>query len=199
MAETDKHRDDRRYRQGRGAGRERRYYPGHPTASLVGPSRTSAPDDGCVRLAPGFAARLVDMAPGRLRWASPTTANRSFPDRQPHLALLLRGGRTSGLRADLAALLPADTGAAAGGRALTDATLILEGIAATSTPERAAPAGSPSTTARCTSTPGTRRATSHPHHRRAVELTDTALRGSCSTKTDLPMTEPGRAGKPWRG
>jgi hypothetical protein len=54
---------------------------------------------------------------------------------RPHLAMLLRGGR-AGLRADLAARYFAETGAAAGGQALTDSTLILEGLAATQPPER---------------------------------------------------------------
>ena len=49
--------------------------------------------------------------------------------------MLLRGGR-AGLRADLAARYFAETGAAAGGQALTDSTLILEGLAATQPPER---------------------------------------------------------------
>ena len=54
---------------------------------------------------------------------------------RPHLAMLLRGGR-AGLRADLAARYFAETGAAAGGQALTDSTLIIEGLAAARTPER---------------------------------------------------------------
>jgi hypothetical protein len=47
----------------------------------------------------------------------------------------LRGGR-AGLRADLAARYFADTGNAAGGQSLTDATSILEGLAARQSPER---------------------------------------------------------------
>ena len=54
---------------------------------------------------------------------------------QPHIAMLLRGGRT-GLRADLAARYFAETGNAAGGQALSDSALVLEGIAAARTPER---------------------------------------------------------------
>ena len=73
------------------------------------------------------AARLVDMAQQRYLLGvndegEPFGADRS----RPHLAMLLRGGR-AGLRADLAARYFAETGAAARGQALTDATLILEG------------------------------------------------------------------------
>jgi hypothetical protein len=49
--------------------------------------------------------------------------------------MLLRGGRT-GRRTDLAARCFTDTGTAVGGQALTDSTLILEGLAATQRPER---------------------------------------------------------------
>ena len=82
------------------------------------------------------AARLVDMAQQRYLLGvndegEPFGADRS----RPHLAMLLRGGR-AGLRADLAARYFAETGAAAGGQALTDSTLILEGLAARQIPER---------------------------------------------------------------
>lgn len=49
--------------------------------------------------------------------------------------MLLRAGR-AGLRADLAARYFTDTSTVAGGQALTDATLILEGLAAAHTPEK---------------------------------------------------------------
>ena len=45
-------------------------------------------------------------------------------------------GGNAGLRADLAARYITDTGAAAGGQALTASTLILEGLAASEPPER---------------------------------------------------------------
>jgi hypothetical protein len=82
------------------------------------------------------AARLVGMAReqyllGVTDEGEPFGADRA----RPHLAMLLRGGR-AGLRADLAARYFAETGAAAGGQALTDSTLILEGLAATQPPER---------------------------------------------------------------
>lgn len=82
------------------------------------------------------AARLVGMAQERYLLGvsedgEPFGAERT----RPHLAMLLRGGRT-GLRADLAARYFTDTGTAAGGQALTDSTLILEGLAARQTPER---------------------------------------------------------------
>ncbi len=68
---------------------------------------------------------------------SPRTANHLAPNAvDPHLAILLRGGR-AGLRADLAARYFTETGAVAGGQALTDATLIfLEGLAATQAPDK---------------------------------------------------------------
>jgi hypothetical protein len=82
------------------------------------------------------AARLVGMAQERYLLGvsdegEPFGADRS----RPHLAMLLRGGR-AGLRADLAARHFAETGAVAGGQALTDSTLILEGLAAMQPPER---------------------------------------------------------------
>lgn len=81
------------------------------------------------------AARLVDMAQERYLLGvsedgEPFGAERN----RPHLAMLLRGGR-AGLRADLAARYFRETGSVAGGQALTDATLILEGLAAAQTPE----------------------------------------------------------------
>jgi hypothetical protein len=82
------------------------------------------------------AARLVGMAQERYLLGVSDEGEPFGADRaRPHLAMLLRGGR-AGLRADLAARYFADTGAAAGGQALTDSTLILEGLAATQTPER---------------------------------------------------------------
>jgi hypothetical protein len=82
-----------------------------------------------------IAARLVGMAQERYLLGVSEDGEPFGADRtRPHLAMLLRGGRT-GLRADLAARYFTDTGAAAGGQALTDSTLILEGLAATQTPE----------------------------------------------------------------
>ena len=82
------------------------------------------------------AARLVDMAQERYLLGVSEDGEPFGADRtRPHLAMLLRGGR-AGLRADLAARYFTDTGAVAGGQALTDSTLILEGLAATKPPER---------------------------------------------------------------
>ncbi len=82
------------------------------------------------------AARLVGMAQERYLLGLSDEGEPFGADRaRPHLAMLLRGDR-AGLRADLAAHYFADTGAVAGGQALTDSTLILEGLAATQTPER---------------------------------------------------------------
>ena len=81
-----------------------------------------------------IAARLVGMAQERYLLGVSENGEPFGADRiRPHLAMLLRGGRT-GLRADLAARYFTDTGAAAGGQALTDSTLILEGLAAAPSP-----------------------------------------------------------------
>ena len=83
-----------------------------------------------------IAARLVGMAQERYLLGVSEDGEPFGADRtRPHLAMLLRGGR-AGLRADLAARYFTDTGAVAGGQALTDSTLILEGLAATQPPER---------------------------------------------------------------
>jgi hypothetical protein len=82
------------------------------------------------------AARLVGMAREQYLLGVNDEGEPFGADRaRPHLAMLLRGGR-AGLRADLAARYFAETGAAAGGQALTDSTLILEGLAATQPTER---------------------------------------------------------------
>lgn len=82
------------------------------------------------------AARLVGMARERYLLGVSDEGEPFGADRyRPHLAMLLRGGR-AGLRADLAARYFAETGTVAGGQALTDSTLILEGLAATRPPER---------------------------------------------------------------
>ena len=78
------------------------------------------------------AARLVGMAQERYLLGVSDDGEPFGADRtRPHLAMPLLGGK-AGLRADLAARYFTDTGAAAGGQALTDATLILEGLAASS-------------------------------------------------------------------
>lgn len=82
------------------------------------------------------AARLVGMAQERYLLGvsedgEPFGAERT----RPHLAMLLRAGK-AGLRAELASRYFSDTGIVAGGQALTDATLILEGLAANQAPEK---------------------------------------------------------------
>lgn len=82
------------------------------------------------------AARLVNMAQERYLLGvsedgKPFGAERS----RPHLAILLRAGK-AGLRAELASRYFNDTGTVAGGQALTDATLVLEGLAANQPPEK---------------------------------------------------------------
>lgn len=82
------------------------------------------------------AARLVGMAQERYLLGVSDEGEPFGADRtRPHLVMLLRAGK-AGLRADLAARYFAETGTVAGGQALTDATLILEGLAATRPPER---------------------------------------------------------------
>jgi hypothetical protein len=82
------------------------------------------------------AARLVDMAQERYLLGVSEDGEPFGADRtRPHLAMLLRAGK-AGLRAELASRYFTDTGTVAGGQALTDATLILEGLAANQTPEK---------------------------------------------------------------
>lgn len=82
------------------------------------------------------AARLVAMAEERYLLGVSEDGEPFGADRaRPHLAILLRAGK-AGLRAELASRYFAETGTVAGGQALTDATLVLEGLAATRTPER---------------------------------------------------------------
>lgn len=82
------------------------------------------------------AVRLVEMAQERYclgvsEDGEPFGAERT----RPHLAMLLRAGK-AGLRAELASRYFRDTGTVAVGQALTDATLILEGMAAIKAPEK---------------------------------------------------------------
>ena len=82
------------------------------------------------------AARLVGMAQERYLLGVSEDGEPFGADRaRPHLAILLRAGK-AGLRAELASRYFAETGTVAGGQALTDATLILEGLAATQAPEK---------------------------------------------------------------
>lgn len=82
------------------------------------------------------AARLVGMAQERYLLGVSEDGEPFGTERtRPHLAMLLRAGK-AGLRAELASRYFSDTGTVAGGQALTDATLILEGLAANQTPEK---------------------------------------------------------------
>ncbi len=82
------------------------------------------------------AARLVGMAQERyLLGVSDEGEPFGADRRQPHLAMPLRSGRV-GLRSNLAERYFSETGVAAGGQALTDSTLILEGLAAKHPAER---------------------------------------------------------------
>lgn len=82
------------------------------------------------------AARLVAMAQQRYLLGVSEDGEPFGADRaRPHLAILLRAGK-AGLRAELASRYFAETGAVAGGQALTDATLVLEGLAANQQPEK---------------------------------------------------------------
>ncbi|MDZ7883605.1 MAG: hypothetical protein U5N53_12120 [Mycobacterium sp.] len=80
------------------------------------------------------AAQLVDMAEaeyllGQTDEGDPFGVSKP----RPHLAMLLRGGRT-GLRSDLSARFYDDHGTVPGGQALTDAVTVLEGKATRVTP-----------------------------------------------------------------
>ncbi|OFJ55112.1 ATP-binding protein [Mycolicibacterium grossiae] len=82
------------------------------------------------------AARLVAMAQERYLLGVSEDGEPFGADRaRPHMAILLRAGK-AGLRAELASRYFAETGTVAGGQALTDATLVLEGLAANQPPER---------------------------------------------------------------
>ncbi|BBX19935.1 ATP-binding protein [Mycolicibacterium duvalii] len=82
------------------------------------------------------AARLVCMAQERYLLGVSEDGEPFGADRtRPHLAILLRAGK-AGLRAQLASRYFAETGTVAGGQALTDATLVLEGLAANQRPEK---------------------------------------------------------------
>lgn len=82
------------------------------------------------------AARLVGMAQERYVLGVSEDGEPFGADRtRPHLSMLLRAGK-AGLRAELASRYFAETGTVAGGQALTDATLILEGLAASQTLEK---------------------------------------------------------------
>lgn len=96
----------------------------------------ASPDDRAPTEKRSIAAQLVDMARDRYILGS-TDDGEPFgaTQAQPHIAMLLRGGR-NGLRASLAAEYFADTHKVAGAQALTDAALILEGVASTLPPER---------------------------------------------------------------
>lgn len=82
------------------------------------------------------AARLVAMAQERYLLGVSEDGEPFGADRaRPHLAILLRAGK-AGLRAELASRYFSETGTVAGGQALTDATLVLEGLAANQPPEK---------------------------------------------------------------
>lgn len=85
------------------------------------------------------AARLVGMAQEKYLLRVSEDGELFGADRtRPHLAMLLRAGK-AGLRAELASRYFSDTGTVVGGQALTDATLILEGLAANQPPGEVAP------------------------------------------------------------
>ena len=99
------------------------------------PSNATEPDS----VAPqrkSAAVRLVEMTQERYELGC-TDEDETFgaSKSQPHIAMLLRGGR-AGLRADIAARVLFGDWNAASGQALTDAVAILEGFAAQKKPER---------------------------------------------------------------
>ena len=99
------------------------------------PSNAAVPDPAAPQKK-SAAVRLVEMTRARYELGC-TDDDETFgaSKAQPHIAMLLRGGR-AGLRADVAARYFSETGTAASGQALTDAVAILEGLAAQKEPER---------------------------------------------------------------
>lgn len=82
------------------------------------------------------AAQLVDMAQAHYRLGITETDDAfGVTEDQPHIALMLRGGKT-GLRAEMARRFFAETNAVASQQALADAGMVLEGLAAQQEPKR---------------------------------------------------------------
>lgn len=82
------------------------------------------------------AAQLVDLARAHYRLGVTDTDDAfGVTEGQPHIALMLRGGKT-GLRAELARRFFAETNTVASQQALADAGMVLEGFAAQQEPQR---------------------------------------------------------------
>lgn len=82
------------------------------------------------------AAQLVDLARAHYRLGVTDTDDAfGVTEEHPHIALMLRGGKT-GLRAELARRFFADTNTVASQQALADAGMVLEGFAAQQEPQR---------------------------------------------------------------
>jgi len=79
---------------------------------------------------------LVDLARAHYRLGVTDTDDAfGVTENQPHIALMLRGGKT-GLRAELARRFFAETNSVASQQALADAGMVLEGFAAQQEPQR---------------------------------------------------------------
>lgn len=82
------------------------------------------------------AAQLVDMARAHYRLGITDTDDPfGVTDTEPHIAMMLRGGKT-GLRAELSRRFFAETNTVASQQALADACMVLEGFAAQESPQR---------------------------------------------------------------
>jgi hypothetical protein len=99
------------------------------------PAGDQEPDDG-KKPRKSVAAQLVELALDEYQLGmSDEEEPYGVRAAQPHIAMLLRGGRT-GLRAELARRYFDQTGAVAAQQALADATNVLEGLAAQEQPTR---------------------------------------------------------------
>ncbi|WP_170981216.1 toprim domain-containing protein [Mycolicibacterium sp. CR10] len=114
---------------------------GHTLDELV-PAQDDAPAperDVAVDEKPGrrsVAAQLVDLARTHYRLGVTDTDDAfGVTAEHPHIALMLRGGKT-GLRAELSRRHFADTDSVASQQALADACMVLEGFAAQEDPQR---------------------------------------------------------------
>ena len=82
------------------------------------------------------AAQLVDLARAHYQLGVTDTDDPfGVTEEQPHIALMLRGGKT-GLRAELSRRHFAETNTVASQQALSDACMVLEGFAAQESPQR---------------------------------------------------------------
>jgi hypothetical protein len=105
-----------------------------PSADVPLPPEPPQDDDNDGRRS--VAAQLVNLATADYSLGITDTDDPfGVTNTQPHIAMMLRGGRT-GLRAELARKFFALTNKVASGQALADACMVLEGMAAQESPRR---------------------------------------------------------------